>query len=198
MLNTVRCRYNAVYFLQNPHNRHPIARPWGRAMRYLLWIQTVTYVLSQSLLYCIQYHVMLERVVTALTVYTHNFVFFLLRVSTIDYGFITCCIYFLTGCIAGAGSIIKSSQWRHNGCDSVSNHQPHDCLLNRLFRRRSKKTSKLRVTGLGMRNSPGTGEFPAQMACNAKMFPFDDVIMKFPCTREITRDGLAKLSCTKP
>ena len=38
--------------------------------------------------------------------------------------------------------------WRHNGRDSVSNHQPHDCLLNRLFRRRSKQTSKLRVTGL--------------------------------------------------
>ena len=29
--------------------------------------------------------------------------------------------------------------WRHNGCDGVSNHQPHDCLLNHLFRRRSKK-----------------------------------------------------------
>ena len=39
-------------------------------------------------------------------------------------------------------------QWRHNGRDSVSNHQPLDCLLNRLFRRRSKKTSKIRVTGL--------------------------------------------------
>ena len=39
-------------------------------------------------------------------------------------------------------------QWRHNGRDSVSNHQPHDCLLNRLFRRRSTKTSKLHVTGL--------------------------------------------------
>ena len=36
----------------------------------------------------------------------------------------------------------------HNGRDSVSNHQPHDCLLNRLFRRRYKKTWKLRVTGL--------------------------------------------------
>ena len=32
-------------------------------------------------------------------------------------------------------------QWRHNGHDSVSNHQPHDRLLNRLFRRRSKKMS---------------------------------------------------------
>ena len=41
-------------------------------------------------------------------------------------------------------------------------------LLNRLFRRRSKKTSKLRVTGLCAGNSPGTGEFPAQMAIYAE------------------------------
>ena len=58
--------------------------------------------------------------------------------------------------------------WRHNDHDGVSNHQPHGCLLNRLFRRRSKKTSKLRVTGLCAGNSPGTGEFPAQMASNAE------------------------------
>ena len=58
--------------------------------------------------------------------------------------------------------------WRHNGQGNVSNHQPHDCLLNRLFRRRSKKTSKLRVTGFCAGNSPGTGEFPAQMASNAE------------------------------
>ena len=43
---------------------------------------------------------------------------------------------------------LSSLRWRHNGRDSVSNHQPHHCLLNRLFRRRSKKTSKPRVTGL--------------------------------------------------
>ena len=55
-----------------------------------------------------------------------------------------------------------SLRWRHNGRDCVSNHQPHDCLLNRLFRHRSKKTSKLRVTGLCAGNSPGTGEFQAQ------------------------------------
>ena len=58
--------------------------------------------------------------------------------------------------------------WRHNGRDSDSNHQPHDCLLNRVFRRRSKKTSKLRVTGLCAGNSPGTGEFPAQRASYAE------------------------------
>ena len=51
---------------------------------------------------------------------------------------------------------------------SVSNHQPDDCLLNRLFRRRSKKTSTLRVTGPCAGNSPGTGEFSAQMASNAE------------------------------
>ena len=61
-----------------------------------------------------------------------------------------------------------SLQWRHNGHDSVSNHQPHDCLLNRLFRRRSKKALKLRVSGLCAGNSPETGEFPAQMVSNAK------------------------------
>ena len=59
-------------------------------------------------------------------------------------------------------------RWRHNARDGVSNHQPHDCLLNCLFRRRSKKTPKLRVTGLCAGNSPGTGEFLAQMASNAE------------------------------
>ena len=42
------------------------------------------------------------------------------------------------------------------------------CLLNRLFRRKSKRTSKLRVTGLCVGNSPETGEFPAQMASSAE------------------------------
>ena len=59
-------------------------------------------------------------------------------------------------------------RWRHNDHAGVSNHQPHGCLLNRSFRRKSKKTSKLRVTGLCAGNSPGTGEFPAQMASYAE------------------------------
>ena len=61
-----------------------------------------------------------------------------------------------------------SLRWRQNGHYSVLNHQSHLCLLNRLFGCRSKKTSKLRVTGLCAGNSPGTGEFPAQMASNAE------------------------------
>ena len=60
------------------------------------------------------------------------------------------------------------SRWRHNGRVSVSNHQPNDCLVDRLCRRRWKKTSKHRVTGLCAGNSPGTGEFPAQMASNSE------------------------------
>ena len=58
--------------------------------------------------------------------------------------------------------------WHHNGCDGVSNHQPHECLLNRSFMGRSKETSKLRATALCVGNSPETGEFPAQMASNAE------------------------------
>ena len=62
----------------------------------------------------------------------------------------------------------QTLQWRHNERDGVSNHQPHDCLLNRLFRRRSRKRLKLRVTGLCAGNSPATGGFPAQRASNAE------------------------------
>ena len=61
-----------------------------------------------------------------------------------------------------------SLQWGRNGRDSVSNHQLHDYLLNRLFKAQIKETSKLRVTGLWEGNSPGTGDFPAQMASNAE------------------------------
>ena len=53
-----------------------------------------------------------------------------------------------------------SLQWRHNGHDGVTNHRRGDCLFNRLFRWRSKKKSKLRVTGLCAS--------PAQMASDAE------------------------------
>ena len=66
--------------------------------------------------------------------------------------------------------IHRSLQWRHNERGGVTNHQPHDCLLNRLFRHRWKKASKPRVTGLCVGNSPMTGEFHAQMASNAENF----------------------------
>ena len=64
--------------------------------------------------------------------------------------------------------IDKSLQWRDSERDSVSNHQPRECLLSRLVRRRSKKTSKLRAIGLCAGNSSETGEFPAQRTSNAE------------------------------
>ena len=68
-------------------------------------------------------------------------------------------------------------RWRHNGHNSVSNHQPRDCLLKRLLRRRSKKTSKLRVTGLCAGNSPRPVNSPHKWPVTRKMFQFHDVIM---------------------
>ena len=62
---------------------------------------------------------------------------------------------------------VATLQWRHNGRGGVSNHQPHDCLLNLLFSRGSKKIPKLHVTGLCAGNLSVNGEFPAQMASNA-------------------------------
>ena len=63
---------------------------------------------------------------------------------------------------------VQTLQWRHNKHDGVSNNRRPDCLINRLFRGRSKATSKLCVTGLCAGNSPVTGEFPAQRASNAE------------------------------
>ena len=83
---------------------------------------------------------------------------------TYQYGFIN--VYMLV--MHMLLPLCRPLQWRHNERDGVSNHQPHDCLLNRLFRCRSKKTSNLRAIGLGAVNSPVTGEFPAQRASNAE------------------------------
>ena len=71
-----------------------------------------------------------------------------------------------------------SLHWRHNGRDSVSNHQPYYCLLNHLFKRRLNKkhqsfASPAFVWGIHRWsvNSPHKGPV------TRKMFPSDDVIM---------------------
>ena len=54
------------------------------------------------------------------------------------------------------------------------------CLLNRLFRCRSKKTSKLRITDLCAGNSQIMRKMfdsPHKGLITQKMFPFDDIIM---------------------
>ena len=68
----------------------------------------------------------------------------------------------------GPGLDDMALQWCHDECDGVSNHRRLDCLLSRLFKRRSKKTSKLPVTGLCEGNSPVTGEFPSQRTSNTE------------------------------
>ena len=48
---------------------------------------------------------------------------------------------------------INTLQWRHNERVSVSNHKPHDSLLNRLFKARMKENIK------APRHWPLCGEF---------------------------------------
>ena len=77
------------------------------------------------------------------------------------------------------GVTTAAFQWRNNERDGVSFYRRLDCLPNRLFRHRSKKTWKLRVTGLCEGYSPVTGELPSQRASNAENISIshDDVIM---------------------
>ena len=79
--------------------------------------------------------------------------------------------------VGGLHCYRKSLLWRHNERDFVSNHRRLDCLFNRWFRRRWKKTSKPWVTSHCEKNLPVTGWFPSQRASNAEMLPFHDVIM---------------------
>ena len=73
--------------------------------------------------------------------------------------------------------LVYTLEWRYNECDGVSNHQRLGCLLKRMFRCRSKKTSKLRVTGLceGIHRWPVNS--PHKGPVTRKMFPLDDVII---------------------
>ena len=59
-------------------------------------------------------------------------------------------------------------QWRHNERDGVSNHQPHDCLLNSLFKAQIKENIKVPRHCPFMGNIPVTSEFLAQGASNAE------------------------------
>ena len=74
-----------------------------------------------------------------------------------------------------------SLRWRHNGRDSVSNHQPHDCLLNRLFsadqRKHQSSASLAFVRGIHR----GPVNSPHKWPVTRKMFPFDNAIMIHDC-----------------
>ena len=70
----------------------------------------------------------------------------------------------------------------------ITSRSPPDCLLNRLFRRRSKKTSKLRVTGLYV-SGPMTS--PHKWPVTRKMFLIGDAIMLSHC-REVSYGNIFK------
>ena len=71
-----------------------------------------------------------------------------------------------------------SLQWRRNERDDVANRRRFDCLPNRLFGRRSNKTSMLRVPGLCEGNPPvWPVDSPHKGPVTQKVFPFDDVSM---------------------
>ena len=89
-------------------------------------------------------------------------------------------------------------RWRHNDHDGVYNHQHHGCLLNRLFRRRSKKTSKPCITGLYVGNSPGPVNSTHKGPVTREMFPFDDVIMKSASSRAMVGTGEVKTIFCEP
>ena len=54
-INTVECCYNVDNFLKNIHKRHPIARPLGRGMGCLFWIQHLIGILPEFLQSFMQY-----------------------------------------------------------------------------------------------------------------------------------------------
>ena len=70
----------------------------------------------------------------------------------------------------------KSIQWRHNGSDSVSNHQPHDrFLVNSDADQRKHQSSAWLAFVRGIHRGPVNS--PHKWPATRKIFPFDDVIM---------------------
>ena len=86
----------------------------------------------------------------------------------------------------------ETLMWRHNELDGVSNHRRIDCLLNRLFRRRSEKTSKLHTTV--RENHQWLVNSPHKGPVTWNIFPFDDVIMKYTIQADVLSACTAETS----
>ena len=82
-------------------------------------------------------------------------------------------VYVLSGVCPFSHLYFTPLLCRHNGRDSVSNYQLRDCLLNRLFNRRPRKTSKHQVIHRERVNSPH------KRPVTRKISSFDDVIMRY-------------------
>ena len=84
----------------------------------------------------------------------------------------------------------------HNERDSVSTHRRLDCLLNHLFRRKSKKTSKLRVTGFVRGNHRCPVDSPHKGPVTRKVLPFDDVIRSYIAAVPVSHHSISKITQT--
>ena len=72
--------------------------------------------------------------------------------------------------------LIRALQWRHNGCHGVSNHQPRDCLVNRLLKDQRKHQNPASLAFVrGIHRWPVNP--PHKWPLTRQLFPFDDVIM---------------------
>ena len=74
-------------------------------------------------------------------------------------------------------TILSPLQWHQNEHDGASNHQRLDCLLSRMFRCRSKKTSVSLAFVRGIHRWPVNS--PHKGPVTRKMFPLDGVIMTY-------------------
>ena len=86
-----------------------------------------------------------------------------------------------------------SLQWRHNERDGAWDHRRLDYLLNRMFKRRSKKYQSaawLAFVGGGGGDSLVNGELSAQKSVTRVMFPLDNVIISLETTIiNLTKEG---------
>ena len=79
------------------------------------------------------------------------------------------------GCTGGCRSDnSKSLQWRHNGCDSVSNHVVYAIVYSDADQRKHQSSASLAFVR-GIHRGPVNS--PHKWPVTRKMLPFDDVIM---------------------
>ena len=76
----------------------------------------------------------------------------------------------------------QSLQWRHNGPDSVSNHQPHDYLFTQPFIQTQIKANIKAPRHWPLWPVNSLHKWPV----TGKMFPFDDVIMAMQLSQSMS------------
>ena len=96
--------------------------------------------------------------------------------------------WLLCGCNCVLISVV-SLRWRRNGHDGVSNHQPHHCLLNRLFGCYQRKHQSSASLAFVREIHRGPVNSPHKWPVTRKMFPFDDVIMCYFVILAIALNG---------